>query len=302
MVDTLAVVGLDTVVLEVLGHKSAELGVEVVSHARGGHVHQQRVTAIALEGLGQLDADVARADYGHRLDAGVLQLLDDLGCVLIQLDLLDVLEVAALEARDDGQRTRGQHQLVVGFGVGGAVLVCGVDHLCVKVDALDRALHVDGGTLGLELLLGLVEETVGPADLPTDPQGHAAAQEAYVGVGIEGHDLVALVIVQNGVDGSSACMVGTHDDNLAHSAPLFGSTDAITVGKIGHERYDTSGIEGIGSASAMRAANPAAQWRSRSDPLRMRTGPAGCPAGPAGLRIACESHATCGSAAPGSCG
>lgn len=218
VVNALAVVGLDAVVLEVLGHHGRELGVEVVGHAGGGHVNQQRVAAVALECLGQFHADVTSADHSHGLDVGVLQLLDDLSRVLEQLHLLDVLQVSTLKARDDGKRARGQDQLVVRLGILRAVLARGVDNLALKVDAINRGLHVDGRTLGLELLLGLVEQAIGAANLVADPQGHAAAQEADVGVCVEGDDLVALVVIQDGVDGGGASMVGTHNDDLAHSS------------------------------------------------------------------------------------
>ena len=90
-------------------------------------------------------------------------------------NLLDVLKVPALEAWDYGQRARCQDQLVVGLRVFGAVLVLCVDHLCVEVHPLHRALHVHRGTLLLELLLRLVEQPVWPANLVANPQCHAAA-------------------------------------------------------------------------------------------------------------------------------
>ena len=114
-------------------------------------------------------------------------------------------------------------QLTAQFGKMGRVFydfARGIDDLVLVVDAVDRGLHVDGGTLGLELLLGLIEQTVGTTDLVADPQGHAAAQEADVGVGVERDDFVALVMVKDGIDGGGAGMVGTNDNDLAHGRPL----------------------------------------------------------------------------------
>ena len=215
----LTVMRLDAVIGEVLGHALAELGVEVVCHAGGRHIDEEGVTAVALEGLGEFHADVAGTDDGDGLDGRVLEFVDDFLGILEELDLLNVFEVAALEARKDGERSRCEDELIVGLLVCNAVLVFCVHDFGVEVDVLDGALHVYGAALCLELLLGLVEEPVGAANLVANPQGHAAAQEADVRVGIEGNHLVALVVVQNGVDGGGACVVGADDDDLAHGNP-----------------------------------------------------------------------------------
>ena len=66
------------------------------------HVDERDLAPVALEGLGQLDANVARANYGHAADRGVLELVDHCPRVLEELHALDVFEVDALDARDDG--------------------------------------------------------------------------------------------------------------------------------------------------------------------------------------------------------
>ena len=76
---------------------------------------------------------------------------------------------------------------------------------------------MDGGTLRLKLLLGLIEQSLRATYLIADPQCHATAEEADIGVGVEGDDLIALVVIQDGIDGSGASVVGAYNDDLAHA-------------------------------------------------------------------------------------
>ena len=176
--DLLAKGKLDAVAAEVLGHEVAKLLVKVARDAGGRHVDKRDLASVALECLRQLDANVARAHNGNAADGGVLELLDHRLRVLEELHALDVLEVDALDGRDDGQRTRGQDELVVGLVNASAVHRNGVDHLRVVVDGLDARLHEDRRALGLETLLGLIEEAIRTRDLPTNPQRHAAPQKS----------------------------------------------------------------------------------------------------------------------------
>ena len=171
---------LDAIVDEILRHALAELGVEIVCHAGGSHVHEKGVATVALERLGELDANVAGTYHGYGLDVWVLELVHDLLRVLEELDLLDVVQVAALEARQNRQGAGSEDELVVGLLICGAVLAGGIDDLCVEVDAVDGRFHVDGAALSFELFLCLIEEAARAADLVANPQGHAAAQEADV--------------------------------------------------------------------------------------------------------------------------
>ena len=70
------------------------------------------------------------------------------------------------------------------------------------------------------LLKGLfrgIEQPVGAADLPANPQRHAAAQKADDAAAVKHHHALVFVMVQYGVDGGRARMVRAHHYNgLAH--------------------------------------------------------------------------------------
>ena len=218
--DLLAKGELDAVAAEVLGHEVAKLLVKVARDAGGRHVDERYLAAVSLECLRQLDANVARANHGHAADGGVLELLDHCLRVLEELHALDVLEFYALDGRDDGQRTRGQDELVVGLVNARAVRRNGVDHLRVVVNALDARLHEDRCALGLETFLGLIEEAIRTRDLPTNPQRHAAPQKADVAILVDDYDLVAGVVVENGVGRRGPRVVGADDHDPAHVLPF----------------------------------------------------------------------------------
>ena len=96
----------------------------------------------------------------------------------------------------------------------------GVNHLVLKIDGAYRCLQMDHGALLCKLVRGGVKQPAGTADLTADPQGHAAAQKADVVVLVEHRDLLVGIVVQNGVDGGGAGVVGA-DNCDVHKKTSF---------------------------------------------------------------------------------
>ena len=95
-----------------------------------------------------------------------------------------------------------------------------MDNFLIKVNGIHRGLQVDRGALLLELVRRSVKQSAGTADLMADPKGHAAAQKADIAVLVKNDDIFIRILIQDGVDSSGACMVGTNDDNV-HRDNLF---------------------------------------------------------------------------------
>ena len=212
--DALAEVALDTVLGEVLVHGGGELGVVVARERGGGDVEEADLLAAALRGLGDLDADVARADDGDGAHVIAAHPVVDLLALLEELEEADAVELAAGKLGRDRQGAGRQDQLVVGLVEGGAVCALAVDHVALEVDRGHGGLEVDVGALRLERLLVGVEELVAGIDLATDPQRRTATQVAEVGVAIDHDDLLIGIVVEQGVRGGDARMVGSDDDGL----------------------------------------------------------------------------------------
>ena len=218
--DGLAEGKMDTVGGEVLCHALGEWCIEVRGGAGRRLVDERDLLAAALEGFGELDTDIAGTDDGDAPDCLIPELFDYGLGILEELHLLDILEVASFPAGKHRHRASCQDQPVVVLLIRLAVGPFCIEHLGIVVDMVHTGFHVDSCTLCLELLLRLVEEAIGLRDLPSDPQCHAAAEEADVRVLVEDDDVVSGMVVEYRIGCCRACMVGADNHDCAHGEVL----------------------------------------------------------------------------------
>ena len=215
----LAEMALDAALGKALVHEAGELGVVVAGERSGRDVEDAHLLAAAPGGLGDLHADVAGADDGNGAHGLVGDLTVHLLALLEELEEADAVEVGAGKPGRDGQRPRGEDQLVIGHLEGGAVGRRASHQVPVEVDSGDARLHVDLRALGDEGLLVGVEELLVRVDLAADPQRGAAPEVAQVGVAVNHGDARVRIVVEQGVCRGDSGVVGPDDDDV-HDSPL----------------------------------------------------------------------------------
>ena len=217
--DALAKVALDAVARKVLVHNRREGGVIIGGQGSGRDIEQAHLLTAALGSLGDLHANVARANHRDGAHGFIAHPAIDFLTLLEELEEADALKVAAGQLGRDGQRTGGQDELVIALVKAGAVRLLAMHHMVGEIDGGNAGLKVDASALGLEGLLIGVEQVLVRIDLTADPQGGAATQVAKVGIAVDHDHLLVLVVVQQRIGGRDTSVVGADDDGLHRSAP-----------------------------------------------------------------------------------
>ena len=213
--------------VERLLHVIGDGRVEIVRQHAVQRIHQRGLHADFAELLGDLRADVPRADHDGRFRAA-RALLDRHRMVPVlaqqHASRFERL-VQPVDRRHHGRGTGGDHQFVVSvFADFPGVHVTGAQHLAGDIHIEHVVAHVHRGAGFGEGLRRRIEHALRVGHVVADPQRDAAGKERQRVVAFEYVDRPVGMLLEDGCGGERSRVSASDDGYGGHGrAPLLGS-------------------------------------------------------------------------------